>query len=134
LKLRQAALRQTCRSAREATERFGGYGRAAHEAEKETKVSLSRAFIAAAAVLALCSQGRSGPAPAIHYAPAENLERLDAALIDQGKHEIDMAAYVLTDWPVMRSLTRAAERGVKVRVYLDGVQLAAREPAMLFRN
>jgi hypothetical protein len=43
-----------------------------------------------------------------------------------------MAAYVLADWPVMRSLTRAAERGVKVRVYLDGVQLAAREPAKLF--
>jgi phosphatidylserine/phosphatidylglycerophosphate/cardiolipin synthase-like enzyme len=31
-----------------------------------------------------------------------------------------MAAYVLTDWPVIQALTRAADRGVKVRIYLDG--------------
>jgi phosphatidylserine/phosphatidylglycerophosphate/cardiolipin synthase-like enzyme len=37
------------------------------------------------------------------------------ALIDRAEHEIDMAAYVLTDWPVMQALTRAADRGVKVR-------------------
>jgi phosphatidylserine/phosphatidylglycerophosphate/cardiolipin synthase-like enzyme len=36
--------------------------------------------------------------------------------------------YVLTDWTVMRTLTRAADRGVKVRIYLDGAQLAEREP------
>jgi phosphatidylserine/phosphatidylglycerophosphate/cardiolipin synthase-like enzyme len=33
-------------------------------------------------------------------------------LIDRAEHEIDMAAYVLTDWPVMQALTRAADRGV----------------------
>jgi hypothetical protein len=43
------------------------------------------------------------PAPVIHYAPAENLERVDVALIDRADHEIDMAAYVLTDWPVMQA-------------------------------
>ena len=52
------------------------------------------------------------PAPVIHYAPAENLEHVDVALIDRAEHEIDMAAYVLTDWPVMQALTRAADRGV----------------------
>jgi phosphatidylserine/phosphatidylglycerophosphate/cardiolipin synthase-like enzyme len=46
------------------------------------------------------------------------------ALIDRAEHEIDLAAYVLTDWPVMEALTRAADRGVKVRIYLDGTQLA----------
>jgi phosphatidylserine/phosphatidylglycerophosphate/cardiolipin synthase-like enzyme len=45
-------------------------------------------------------------------------------LIDRAEHEIDMAAYVLTDWPVMQALTRAADRGVKVGIYLDGTQLA----------
>jgi phosphatidylserine/phosphatidylglycerophosphate/cardiolipin synthase-like enzyme len=45
-----------------------------------------------------------------------------------------MAAYVLTDWAVMQALTRAADRGVTVRIYLDGTQLADREPAMVFRN
>jgi phosphatidylserine/phosphatidylglycerophosphate/cardiolipin synthase-like enzyme len=45
-----------------------------------------------------------------------------------------MAAYVLTDWPVMQALTRAAGRGVKVRIYLDGKQLAEREPAKVFND
>jgi phosphatidylserine/phosphatidylglycerophosphate/cardiolipin synthase-like enzyme len=69
------------------------------------------------------------PAPVIHYAPAENLEHIDVALIDRAEHEIDMAAYVLTDWPVMQALTRAADRGVHVRIYLDGAQ-----PAKVFRD
>jgi phosphatidylserine/phosphatidylglycerophosphate/cardiolipin synthase-like enzyme len=59
------------------------------------------------------------PAPIIHYAPAENLEHVDMPLIDRAEHEIDLAAYVLTDWPIMQALTRAADRGVKVRVYLQ---------------
>jgi phosphatidylserine/phosphatidylglycerophosphate/cardiolipin synthase-like enzyme len=49
-------------------------------------------------------------------------------LIDRAEHEIDMAAYVLTDWAVTQALTRAADRGVKVRIYLDGTQLAERGP------
>ena len=56
------------------------------------------------------------------------------ALIDGARHEIDLAAYVLTDWPVMQALTRAADRGVKVRIYLDGSQLAQREPAKVFHD
>jgi phosphatidylserine/phosphatidylglycerophosphate/cardiolipin synthase-like enzyme len=56
------------------------------------------------------------------------------ALIDRAEHEIDMAAYVLTDWPVMQALTRAADRGVKVRLYLDETQLAEREPAKVFND
>jgi phosphatidylserine/phosphatidylglycerophosphate/cardiolipin synthase-like enzyme len=91
-------------------------------------------LFAGAALLAACTQSFADPAPALHYAPAENLERLDAALIDSAKQEIDLAAYVLTDWPVMRALTRAADRGVKVRIYLDGVQLAEREPAKVFQE
>jgi phosphatidylserine/phosphatidylglycerophosphate/cardiolipin synthase-like enzyme len=55
-------------------------------------------------------------APVIHYAPIENLEHIDVALIDAAKREIDLAAYVLTDWPVIQALTRAADRGVKTGV------------------
>jgi phosphatidylserine/phosphatidylglycerophosphate/cardiolipin synthase-like enzyme len=68
--------------------------------------------LSAVVVLALCRPGLADPAPALHYAPAENLERIDAALIDMAKHEIDMAAYVLTDWAVIQALARAADRGV----------------------
>jgi phosphatidylserine/phosphatidylglycerophosphate/cardiolipin synthase-like enzyme len=58
------------------------------------------------------------PAPVIHYAPAE--------------HDIDSAAYVLTDWPVMSALISAAGRGVKIRVYMDGGRIGEREPTPLF--
>ena len=66
--------------------------------------------------------------------PAENLERIDVALIDRAEREIDMAAYVLTDWPVLQALTRAGDRGVAIRIYLDGAQLAEREPAKAFQD
>ena len=72
------------------------------------------------------------PSPAVHYAPAENLERIDVALIDQAKTSIDMAAYVLTDWAVIQALTRAADRGVEIRIYLDGRQFRASDPGRAF--
>ena len=56
------------------------------------------------------------------------------ALIDRAEREIDMAAYVLTDWPILQALTRAADRDVHIRIYLDGTQLAEREPAKVFRD
>ncbi|SFK02980.1 phospholipase D-like domain-containing protein [Methylocapsa palsarum] len=72
------------------------------------------------------------PPPAVHFAPAENLERIDVSLVDQAKATIDMAAYVMTDWPVMQALTRAAGRGVKVRIYLDSGRFLKREPTRPF--
>ena len=74
------------------------------------------------------------PPPVIHYAPVENLEHADVALIDQAEHNIDIAAYVLTDWPVMQALIRAAHRGVKVRIYMDRGRIGEREPTPLFRE
>jgi phosphatidylserine/phosphatidylglycerophosphate/cardiolipin synthase-like enzyme len=62
--------------------------------------------------LALLTIGAPANAdPAIHYAPAENLEKIDVGLIDTARQEIDLAAYVLTDWPVIQALKRAADRG-----------------------
>jgi phosphatidylserine/phosphatidylglycerophosphate/cardiolipin synthase-like enzyme len=65
--------------------------------------------MAVSILLASLAPGAADPAPIIHYAPTENLEHIDVALIDRAEREIDMAAYVLTDWPVMQALTRAAD-------------------------
>jgi hypothetical protein len=51
------------------------------------------ASIAACLLLASLAPCCADPAPVIHYAPAENLEHVDVALIDRAEHEIDMAAY-----------------------------------------
>ncbi|MGC2223932.1 MAG: phospholipase D-like domain-containing protein [Methylocella sp.] len=97
-------------------------------------MSLLRTSIAAVLFLAPLAPCCADPAPVIHYAPAENLEHIDVALIDRAEHEIDMAAYVLTDWPILQALTRAADRGVAIRIYLDGTQLAEREPMKVFND
>ncbi len=73
------------------------------------------------------------PAPVVHYAPEENLERIDVALIDRARTRLDMAAYVLTDWPVMQALDRAGRRGVAVRLYLDGGSMLDRAPVAPLR-
>jgi hypothetical protein len=67
-----------------------------------------RARIAACLLLASFSPCAADPAPTFHYAPAENLEHVDVALIDRAEHEIDMAVYVLTDWPPSVALRSAS--------------------------
>jgi len=66
----------------------------------------------------------------IHYAPSENLEAVDVALIDSAGVSIDMAAYVLCDAAVIEALTDAADRGVKVRLYLDRGEFATHAEAL----
>jgi phosphatidylserine/phosphatidylglycerophosphate/cardiolipin synthase-like enzyme len=92
---------------------------------------LSLGLILAIASLLPCL---ADPVPVIRYAPVENLEQADVALIDRAEHDIDIAAYVLTDWPVMSALIRAAGRGVRVRIYMDGGRIGEREPTPLFRE
>jgi phosphatidylserine/phosphatidylglycerophosphate/cardiolipin synthase-like enzyme len=55
----------------------------------------------------------------IHYAPDEDLESIDVALVGEAVKQIDMAAYVLTDRTVIEALRQAAARGVKVRIWRD---------------
>ena len=62
---------------------------------------------------------RDEPAIEVHYAPAENLERLDAALIASARQRIDLAAYTLTDRAVLDALIEARRRGVLLRIVLD---------------
>ena len=57
--------------------------------------------------------------PEIHYAPVENLEHIDLALIRSATKSVDMAAFTLTDWPLIAVLKEARGRGVTVRILLD---------------
>ena len=80
------------------------------------------AALSANAILIRFRQTESAPGGAptrIHYAPEENLEAIDADLISRAKTTIDIAAYALTDGPVLAALDRAAMAGVRVRLYLD---------------
>jgi phosphatidylserine/phosphatidylglycerophosphate/cardiolipin synthase-like enzyme len=95
---------------------------------------MRKTLMAVAMAIAFIVPTYADPAPVIHYALAENLEHIDVELIDTAKREIDMAAYVLIDWPVMQALTRAADRGVEIRIYLDGAQLGEREQAKAFQD
>ena len=54
------------------------------------------------------------------FAPGDDLETIDVGLISRAKESIDMAAYVLTDVPVIDALAASAARGVRVRLYRDG--------------
>jgi phosphatidylserine/phosphatidylglycerophosphate/cardiolipin synthase-like enzyme len=69
--------------------------------------------------------------PIVHYAPVENLEHVDVALLDKAERKIDIAAYVLTDRPVISALIRAAGRGVKVRVYMGAKQFGGEQIASI---
>ena len=97
----------------------------ASASQKLNTIALCQFRVSLAAVHFLTSLAPCGadPAPVIHYAPTEKLEHVDVALIDRAEHEIDMAAYVLTDWPILQALTRAADRGVHIRIYLDGTRI-----------
>lgn len=70
-----------------------------------------------AAVIAFLIE--AAPAFEQHFAPSENLERIDVALIDSAAETIDLAAYVLSDLSVIEALDDAAARGVKVRIFRD---------------
>ena len=58
----------------------------------------------------------------IYYGPSEGFDRVDPDLIGRARSTIDMAAYVLTQRPVIDALEAAARRGVKLRLYLDADQ------------
>lgn len=64
----------------------------------------------------------------IYYAPRTNLADIDRAVLALAKTRIDFAAYVLTDHSIMFALADAAQRGVKLRIYLDPDQPAAKNP------
>lgn len=81
------------------------------------RLSLVVALMAALA-LTFVRPARAEP-DEIHYAPTENLERIDAALIGGARERVDLAAFDLTDRPVIDALISARRRGVALRIVLD---------------
>jgi len=74
-----------------------------------------------------CHTSTAGPGSATlpletHYAPAENLERIDRDLLASAHRSIDLCAYSLTDHVILEAIQGAAQHGVRVRIYLDRVQ------------
>ena len=110
----------------------------AHDAPRRTRAPQAvwtMAFAIATLILAIAlffaaRMDRASDAPLVHYAPAEDLERLDVAALDRATRTIDLAAYVLTDAPVIAALDRAALRGVVVRILFDRGQLETRPESL----
>jgi PLD-like domain len=63
--------------------------------------------------------------PEIHYTPVENLEHIDLALIGSATKSVDMAAFTLTDWPIIAALKDLRAHGILVRIVLDPSQRQA---------
>jgi len=82
------------------------------------RLSLVLALMAAMALFTFMRSARAEP-DEIHYAPPENLERLDVALIGAARERIDLTAFDLTDRPVIDALIAARRRGVALRLVLD---------------
>src|ERR1035437_2843524 len=57
-----------------------------------------------------------------HFSPAEDIERIDLAHLDEAKTSIDIAMYAFTDRYLAEELKRLTERGVKIRIYRDQEQ------------
>jgi len=58
------------------------------------------------------------------YSNPVSLTPTDVALIGKAAKTLDIAAYSLTDPPVIQAIALAAQRGVRVRIYLDRNELA----------
>ncbi|MCA0248268.1 MAG: phospholipase D-like domain-containing protein [Proteobacteria bacterium] len=71
-------------------------------------------------------EGRADPsAPvSVYYAPETNLEQVDLRILGAARKSVDLAGYNLSNYAVIHALSRLAQGGVRVRLYLDGEQLA----------
>ncbi len=94
----------------------------------QQRSSLGYGFIAALFVFLVTPEpqaaGVLAPEPTIagvrlFYGPGDGFGAIDERLIAGAHRSIDLAGFVLTDRSVINALSRAAARGVKVRVYLD---------------
>ncbi len=62
----------------------------------------------------------------IFFSPQTNLEQIDIDLIDRATRTINIAMYAFTDRPIAAALIRAAERGVRIWIYRDDIQIRDR--------
>ncbi len=86
-----------------------------------------------AAMLACVIPAQASPCnlDRLAYAPSDDLEAIDVALIDAAKRRIDFAAYALTDLRIVEALEQAAARGVAIRLYRDPSQAKIAMPRPL---
>ena len=68
-----------------------------------------------------------GHATGDHYAPAENLERLDLAAVRSAQRSLDISMYAWTDRYLTEAVAERANHGVVVRIYRDGSQYGEEE-------
>ena len=66
----------------------------AHNGAAASLGSIARVSLTAILFLTSLAPCSADPVPVIHYAPAENLEHVDVALIDRAEREIDMAVAI----------------------------------------
>ena len=82
-------------------------------------------------IVVFCAVLAAFPASAapveIYFAPAENLEHIDIAMLASAKRTIDLAAYSLADRAVAQALDAAIARGIGVRILVDASQRHAAE-------
>jgi phosphatidylserine/phosphatidylglycerophosphate/cardiolipin synthase-like enzyme len=68
-----------------------------------------------------------GHATGDHYAPAENLARLDLAAVRSTQRSLDICMYAWTDRYLAEAVAERANHGVTVRIYRDGSQYEEEE-------
>jgi phosphatidylserine/phosphatidylglycerophosphate/cardiolipin synthase-like enzyme len=68
------------------------------------------------------------------FSPDENLEDEDVKIIASAQNTIDVAMYSFTDPKIEEALADAARRGVKIRIYRDGLQFADEEARSIRRG
>ena len=70
---------------------------------------------------ALAANSEATRSVTIYHSPEMNLEEVDRQLLDQvgNGSTINFAAFILSDYRIMDSLRGAADRGAKIRIYLD---------------
>jgi phosphatidylserine/phosphatidylglycerophosphate/cardiolipin synthase-like enzyme len=96
-----------------------------------TRILLVTLFgaVGAAGVYSLITREASGvysshpDAEEVRFAPSDDLESYDIKLLDSAKSSVDIAMYALTDERLADELLSLANRGVKVRLDRDGLQL-----------
>ncbi len=62
-----------------------------------------------------------------HFAPSEDLERLDIGRLSSAQKSVDVAMYAFTDRLLAEELVALAQRGVVIRIYRDKEQYEEEE-------
>jgi phosphatidylserine/phosphatidylglycerophosphate/cardiolipin synthase-like enzyme len=91
------------------------------------------AFAAFAILAGTDARPATAAEPEIHYAPVENLEHVDLALIRSAKKSVDIAMYTLTDWAIIAALKDAHAYAASLFA-LHSIQVCAKHRFIHFRS